>query len=140
MVPDMTKVTRYPACFVVNSDTSQLPGEHWIAFYYTDIDNSEFFDSYGLSPLVYGFDVDSLYSSRCLQSSTSTVCGQYCIYFLYHRSLKHSFHTILNAFSNSVCNDILVAKFVKRLSKISNPILNSFHHCNNQCCKARYHS
>ena len=57
LIPNMTFVNRYPAAYVVNSDTSESPGEHWLAFYYYDKDICEFFDSYGLSPFAFGFNI-----------------------------------------------------------------------------------
>ena len=50
-----------------------------------------------------------------LQSAFSTVCGQYCIYFLYHRCRKRSMSTIVNSFVNDkLRNDQLVYDFVRR--------------------------
>ena len=50
-----------------------------------------------------------------LQSAFSTVCGQYCIYFLYHRCRKRSLSSIVNSFVNDkLCNDQLVYDFVRR--------------------------
>ena len=42
------KVKQYPQSFVANVDTSQKPESHWVAFYFTDDQHGEFFDSYGL--------------------------------------------------------------------------------------------
>ena len=48
-----------------------------------------------------------------LQSAFSTVCGQYCIYFLYHRCRKRSMSTIVNSFVNDkLRNDKLFYDFV----------------------------
>ena len=82
------------AC-IANTDPSNLPGQHWVAFY---IDRSrsppifEFFDSYGLTPSDYNFPTISpnahlIHNPIALQSLTSTVCGQYCILYLYLRTL-----------------------------------------------------
>ena len=50
-----------------------------------------------------------------LQSAFSIVCGQYCIYFLYHRRRKRSMLTIVNSFVNDkLRNDQLVYDFVRR--------------------------
>ena len=27
----------YPSCFILNTDTSDKPGEHWLAIYYDDM-------------------------------------------------------------------------------------------------------
>ena len=46
----LPKTITYPACLVVNTETSRGPGEHWIALYYDQGGLCEFFDPYGLSP------------------------------------------------------------------------------------------
>jgi hypothetical protein len=124
-IPNITKITKFPCCFVLNTDTSKLKGSHWVAVYYSSPKTCEFFDSYGMLPIVYNIDIKtSVYNTRHLQSYHSTVCGQYCIYFLYHRSLTHSLHSALRSFSsNPVSNDILVASFVKKHFRIANPVL-----------------
>ena len=49
-----------------------------------------------------------------LQSAFSSVCGQYCIYFLYHRCSKRSMSSIINSFVNDkLRNDHLVHDFVR---------------------------
>ena len=43
-----------------------------------------------------------------LQSAFSTVCGRYCIYFLYHWCRKRSMSSIVNSFvNNKLRNDQL---------------------------------
>ena len=44
---------KYPACFIMNTQSSKKPGEHWLAFYYDKNGVCEFFDSYGLHPKFY---------------------------------------------------------------------------------------
>jgi hypothetical protein len=39
-------VLHYPSAYVVNSDRSDGPGEHWIAVYFCKDGCAEFFDSY----------------------------------------------------------------------------------------------
>ena len=43
-----TRVSSFPALFIANVDTSDKPGSHWGAFYFTKDKKGEFFDSYGL--------------------------------------------------------------------------------------------
>ena len=40
-------VSHYPALFIANVGTSDKPGSHWVAFYFTKEQEGEFFDSYG---------------------------------------------------------------------------------------------
>ena len=46
-------VSHYPALFIANVDTSDKPGSHWVAFYFTKEQEGEFFDSYGSPPSEY---------------------------------------------------------------------------------------
>ena len=48
-----TRVSSFPALFIANVDTSDKPGSHWVAFYFTKDRKGEFFDSYGLPPSNY---------------------------------------------------------------------------------------
>ena len=46
----------YPAGLISNTDPRDLPGTHWVAMYFTSPGISEFFDSYGFPPEVYGME------------------------------------------------------------------------------------
>ena len=46
-------VSQYPALYIANVDTSDKPGSHWVAFYFTKEQEGEFFDSYGAPPRKY---------------------------------------------------------------------------------------
>lgn len=41
---------RKPAILVANTDGSDKPGEHWVAFYFPRIGTAEYFDSFGNKP------------------------------------------------------------------------------------------
>ena len=78
----------FPCGFVANTDPSTEPGTHWVAFYFPSREKGEFFDSYGYPPEHYGFKSYKIetWNKHKLQSSWSNVCGQYCIFYLYHKS------------------------------------------------------
>jgi len=89
-----TKIT-HSVCCIVNTDPSSLPGKHWVAFFNdasfkNNKSSLEFFDSFGLKPSFYklGGNTSIEFQSNPfpLQSSHSTVCGHYCILYLYLRS------------------------------------------------------
>jgi hypothetical protein len=86
-------------CFVLNTDPSYAPGEHWLAFYYNyNTHKLEYFDSFGfpvsMYPHVNAALIANCLSSICvpanssgsLQSVQSTVCGHYCVLYLYWRA------------------------------------------------------
>jgi hypothetical protein len=75
-------------CFIVNTDPSYLPGQHWLAVYVDKHRNGECFDSFGrLPPRPIQFWLNAncnrwCYNNRLLQSPLSTLCGAYCIFYL----------------------------------------------------------
>lgn len=82
-------------CCIVNTQPASLPGEHWVAFYRpARTFHIEFFDSYGQPPERYGFSVDLsspqvsniIFSNFPLQGYGSSVCGHYCLLFIFFRS------------------------------------------------------
>lgn len=141
-IPNHLKDTKqYPYCFVANTDTSDSHGTHWVAFFYPDKNSCEFFDSYGLHPIVdYHFQLppvnDFQMSNYTYQAYNSNVCGHYVIYFLAKRSLSFSFLAILDSFlkGSPEYNDILVHQYVRRRFKIRN-YLPSIIHFHSSLCK-----
>ena len=114
--------TRLPPKFamVVNTHPAHKPGEHWVAIY-VDRDQGEYFDSYGLPPPL---DLEKLLDKSCthysfnphqLQDYFSFVCGEYCIYYLYHRYHGQSLKTICdNLRKEGDRNDCIVSDFVNQ--------------------------
>ena len=51
---DHLPTMKYPGSYVVNTDPNTAPGEHWVAMFFNNQRSAEFFDSYGLHPIVYG--------------------------------------------------------------------------------------
>ena len=46
----------FSSAYVINSDPSSEPGEHWIAVYFHKRGRGEYFDSYGLAPAFVGLE------------------------------------------------------------------------------------
>ena len=114
-------IDKYPCGFVANTDPSNKPGTHWIAFYFPSEQKGEFFDSYGQPPDFYGDafrtflnSYEWTYNTRKLQSAWSDVCGQYCIFYLSHRARGQSMNKIVQLFTdNTMLNNVNVSQFVK---------------------------
>ena len=134
-------IATFPCGFVANTDPSTEPGTHWISFYFPSPESLVFtfphlFDSYGHPPEHYGFKLYAIetWNNRKLQSSWSQVCGQYCIFYLYHKSRGYSMSKIVNMFTNNTrLNDCKVACYVKEHFNVTidkQPICGL-----NQCCK-----
>ena len=129
-------IDTFPCGFVANTDPITEPGTHWVSFYFPSRDKTEFFDSYGYPPEHYGFESYKIetWNKYKLQSSWSEVCGQYCIFYLYHKSRGYSMSKIVNLFTdNRRLNDCKVACYVKEHFNVTidkQPICGL-----NQCCK-----
>lgn len=117
-------VHSYPACAIVNTDASDKPGQHWVAFYFSSPVNYEFFDSYGYGPMFYGFEklwqTPSRWSEAVLQPNLATSCAQFCLYYLHKKSLGFCLADILCSFSliDLNWNDKLVRKFVHKFTNL----------------------
>ena len=105
---------------------STAPAEHRVAMLFNNQRSAEFFDSYGLHPIVYGLTdfLDSHspswdYYSKTLQSLISEVCGHYTVYYILFRSRGCSLSEILSHFSNNVSlNDKTVEHFIQNFLKL----------------------
>ena len=101
-----------PFALVVNTAPSAEEGDHWVAYYSDDRNQLEYFDSLGKPPLTA---VRCQYNVRRIQGACSSVCGEYCIYFLHSRAVKNvSLEEFINSFSekNLEKNDKLVYRIV----------------------------
>ena len=75
--------------YIVNTDISTDPGEHWVAIYFRR-DQVIYFDSYGrppeeqyVLPFIERNSSRWIHNKECLQSPWSKVCGIWCIYIIH---------------------------------------------------------
>lgn len=109
---------RYPSCMIANTDPSDKPGMHWVAFYYTHDHKCEFFDSHAMTPDVYHPDWVTWISQHAtewtsnkqnVQPWNTSTCGLHCLFFLYHRCLGLSFAELMAFYSDNLqANDLMV--------------------------------
>ena len=110
---------RRPASFICNLDRSQRAGTHWVAFYFPRTGDPEFFDSYGRVPNKecehFIRSQTYVYNCKFLQSPLSAVCGQYCLYNIWQRSLDRSMDESLQIFHehDQLYNDNLVNTLIE---------------------------
>lgn len=128
------RIISYPALIIANVDTSEKPGSHWVAFYFTQDREAEFFDSYGLPPSNYTRTFTAFLNSNAsswtfnsvtLQSENSQV-------YSFFRCQNVSMSTIIHRFSkNKYRNDFLVKRFIEKMFPL---ILRKYHgnHVNKQ--------
>ena len=111
----------FPSCFIINTQNSDQSGEHWLAFYYDEKGNAEFFDSYGNHPSY--FDLESYlnntsknwtWNKKQLQSFNSPLCGYYCSLYLLYKNLNFDLQYFLKKFSNNFnVNDLVLLILIK---------------------------
>ena len=115
-----------PIFFIVNIDSSKLPGSHWISFR-IDASRIEIFDSLGFNPerwnnfpsqiinfLLRYINTHKFYGTPRLQDENSFTCGAFCIYFILSRKTL-SFSQSLQVFSSNYSeNDLLVLEKIKK--------------------------
>ena len=110
-----------PSFYIVNQDTSEKAGSHWIVVFAVDKKISKYFDPLGKMPDSYFQNYLSLqslsyrYNSKRCQNYGSNICGQYCLFYCYFRSRGYSMEDILNMFEENdlMYNDQLVYYFYK---------------------------
>lgn len=108
-----------PCAVVVNMDSSNKSGSHWIAIYIDKQGVGEFFCSFGLPPTIshhLKFLKNNsrywMYNSTKLQCFSSSVCGHYCLLYLHDKMCGISLKHFLLRFSNDCFkNDKLMKKF-----------------------------
>lgn len=106
---------------VVNTDPSNKPGTHWIAIYRPAHGPVEYFDSFGLPPLIpetinymnriapHGWT----YSISNVQHEINNSCGQHCINYLKHRlSELPMSHILTHLTPDRLKNDSIVKRSI----------------------------
>lgn len=110
----LPSIKERPAYFVFNTDTSDKPGQHWIAVIVHE-DKVEYFDATGRQPVIREYlrklGRPVLYNNQRIQSPLSIACGAFCVQFILRRSRGESFCEILSSFSkNALFNDFLLCE------------------------------
>ena len=101
----LPRIICYPSAIVVNTQSENQEGEHWLAMYFDKNRFCEFFDSFGLGPDYYNLELyvktfasDLHFNNSQLQSYDSDTCGYYCIHFILLKSRGFSLLEIVSMF------------------------------------------
>lgn len=128
------KIPRRDGGYIINLQDSAdewgnpLPGTHWTCFY-IEGKHAVYFDSFGvIAPQAVQQYLKPyrpwIYSQKHIQNIRSTICGYYCLYFIWfmsrhrHRikNLNQRFQAFLRLFSNDPeKNKSLLQKYIKPL-------------------------
>ena len=105
------RIPKRPGIIIANTDPSTRPGQHWVAYYFTD-SCVTYFDSYGRAPAskMMRLRKNQRYFGRRIQG-TGNMCGEYCLYFV----LTMIYNLNFDCFGTDLeANDRLVKRLVKR--------------------------
>ena len=103
--------------YVVNTQTADLPGQHWVVLWYSGVSN--YFDPEGHPPFLQA-ETSFLHrrwtwNALRIQPFYSIYCGLYCLYFVYFKSRGFSMKDIVSSFSPLLrLNDRKVRMFCRR--------------------------
>ena len=123
---DMIPVKEYPSSLIVNTQPSSMNGEHWVAFFLPRVGVLEAFDSYGQNPGRYSSWIKRwmgedfvVMSNTVRQNTDSTVCGQYCMFYVLLRCYGYSYKDIMSALTrHKGVNDRFVCKFINKFFRL----------------------
>ena len=95
---------RRPCAYICNTAKAHPHlGEHWVCFYFKKKAPPEYFDSNGMSPQFASFQrfLGGYWKENrlMLQSPLSTVCGQYCMFYILMRNKGYTMEEIQSWFS-----------------------------------------
>lgn len=120
------KIKSHPSIIIANTDSSDKPGTHWVAFYFKNASTAEFFDSYGQYPSNKYFinilkknSKKFTYNKQQVQGYFSNTCGHYCILFSLYKCKKKTTKYFLNTFNKNdyIYNDRLVLSLFNKIKK-----------------------
>ena len=119
-----------PSAYIINTDRSSGPGEHWVCVWFDGHGRAEYFDSFGLPPTLVAIQnfisrnsyVRSNYNQRLCQSLVSSACGLYVLYYVLMKSRGASLFRIQQPFHphNLRTNDTKVRTLVSNLLRHRN--------------------
>ena len=127
---ELPKEKEYPGGYIANTDQSNQPGKHWVAFFCEKYGEIEVFDSYGYNPAVYSEYLKNwigddfiIQSTSKLQEHESTVCGQYCMFYILLRCHGFTYEDVISALTrNKKINDKFVCKFINKYYKLNTTV------------------
>ena len=102
----LPKKIHKPSIFIINNDPASLPGRHWMALFFTSI--NEHFDSAGFYPNaaleaeLVSHEPRFMYNDTRVQAYHSDSCGLFCLFYCYFRCRGFSFRDIVNMFSSNL--------------------------------------
>ena len=97
-----------PCTFIVNTDTYNRGGSHWVAFHFPLVGPAKYFDSLESAPETYHSHFANIlivngpqyyYCSSQIQPDVTDTCGLYCLYCFKRRHRRMELADIVKDFS-----------------------------------------
>ena len=112
-------INSYPCSLIINTDTKNLPGKHWVSIYISGYKEGEYFDSFGHEPSqdiaiwLNKFTVKwKKVNTSVLQNPLSVTCGHFVLFYINERPLVNSHFLILKQFhTDTYGNDQFVKHY-----------------------------
>ncbi len=117
-----SQIKSYPTSLIINTDTINLPGKHWVAIYINKRRRGEYFDSFGRPPSTiiaswlnrYCLHWSSTNTNKVIQNPLSYLCGAYVLFYVNERPLVSNASTLLRQFTKDLHqNDKRVLKYYR---------------------------
>lgn len=109
-----------PIFLISNLDPDTKPGSHWIAIHIDKNGIGQYFDSYGRPPSFYHKSFLNrnskqwYFNSHRIQNNLTSVCGEYCIMYLYYKFYGETMNDFVGIFCYpTLVNDVLVYNMFK---------------------------
>lgn len=122
--------TKLPLNLIVNTDPSDMPGEHWVCISISSNGRGEYFDSFGLPPLrkeIFNY-LEKMcsngwtYNKVTLQNIQSQTCGHYSVLYIIFKCQGLSKENLIRKFNkNTLENDRKIEEIFKdfKLAKLN---------------------
>lgn len=105
-----------PVYLICNLDPDTKPGSHWIAIFINANGIGEYFDSFGRKPESYQLAflkrnaIRWTYNSKVIQNFFSSLCGEYCLMYLYLKYRGICMRNFENIFTGDTYNNDVLLK------------------------------
>lgn len=118
------KIWTKPSAYIFNTRPHSHPGEHWTAMFVNRDGRGIFFDSFGEPPSIPEYlqrirknTTLYVYNKKQLQSLDSTVCGEFCVFFLHCMCIGLNLDQFIDLFTDDTAkNDKLVHEYVEKFN------------------------
>jgi hypothetical protein len=113
-LPD--RVRRFPSAFVCNTDPIDRKGSHWVAYWFKNPEECEFYDSFGRKPEEYDNRLRDfvdrnalicLYNDVQVQPDSVDTCGLHALFYLYCRAKNVPMTEVIRQTSETLVRDVV---------------------------------